>query len=254
MNSISIIIITKNVETDIERCLKSVKWADEIIIVDSGSTDKTVEICQRYTDKIIVTNWLGFGQQKNRALSYATKSWVLSIDADEWLDEKLALEIRQTLKAPQANAYALPRCSKFCGKFIKHGAWGNDWVTRLFKRGNGKFTDDKVHEKLLISGTTQKLKHWLWHDSCKNLETAINKMNSYSELSAQMKFEQAKRSNFFAAIFRGLWTFLKAYFFQLGFLDGKAGFILSVVTAEGSYYRYLKLMYLQETMNDKKNY
>lgn len=254
MALVSVTIITKNAADDIRRCLMSVAWADEIIVLDSGSTDDTVAICQEFTNKITVTDWPGFGQQKNRAIEQAQHDWVLSIDADEWLDDKLIEEIRSVINQDLADGYLLPRCSKFCGTFIKHGAWGNDYVLRLFKRTKGRFTNDAVHEKLIVDGKVSRLKNWLWHDSCKKLDTAVDKMNDYSRLSAQMKFARGKRGSLYSAITHGFWTFLKAYFFKLGFLDGKAGFILSVVTAEGSYYRYLKLMYLQDAPHDSKNH
>lgn len=254
MSTVSVIIITKNAADDIRRCLASVAWADEIIVLDSGSTDATVAICREYTPHVEVTDWPGFGAQKNRALAKANCDWVLSLDADEWLDAALIDEIQHVLKQPSADAYALPRCSKFCGRFIKHGAWRDDWVTRLFKRGSAKFSNDIVHEKLITVGKVTRLKNWLWHDSCKNLETALQKANSYSTLSAQMKWQQGKRTSLIGAMGHGIWTFLKTYFFRVGFLDGRAGFLLSWTTAAGSYYRYLKLLYLQDQPYDKKNH
>lgn len=254
MATLSIIIITKNAADDIRRCLASVAWADEIIVLDSGSTDATVAICREYTSKVDTTDWPGFGKQKNRALAKASSDWVLSLDADEWLDPALATEIQATLKQPTASAYALPRCSKFCGQFIKYGAWGDDWVVRLFKRGSAEFSDDLVHEKLIVTGEVKRLKNWLWHDSCKNLETALQKVDSYSTLGAQMKWKQGKRTSLVGALGHGIWTFLKVYLFKRGFLDGRAGFVLSWVTAAGSYYRYLKLLYLQDKQYDEKNH
>ncbi len=254
MSTISVIIITKNAASTLRACLESVAWATEIIVVDSGSSDDTLKISREFTDKVIEHSWLGFGPQKNYALQQAKHEWVLSIDADEWLDSKLITEIQHAIQAPESAIYSLPRCSKFCGQFIKHGAWGNDRVTRLFKRNSARFSNDQVHEKLVYQGNVKKLQHWLWHDSCDNLTTAITKMNDYSSLSAQMKLAQGKHGSLASALFRGFWTFLKAYIFKAGFLDGKAGFILSWVTAQGSYYRYLKLLYLQEAPNDSKNY
>ncbi|MBX9705152.1 MAG: glycosyltransferase family 2 protein, partial [Gammaproteobacteria bacterium] len=140
------------------------------------------------------------------------------------------------------------------GQFIKYGAWGNDWVVRLFKRGSAQFSDDIVHEKLIVTGNIERLKNWLWHDSCKNLETALQKVNSYSTLGAQMKWKQGKRTSLLGALGHGVWTFLKVYLFKRGFLDGRAGWVLSWVTAAGSYYRYLKLLYLQDKQHDEKSH
>jgi glycosyltransferase involved in cell wall biosynthesis len=247
MNTLSVIIITKNEAEDIRQCLKSVSWADEIVVLDSGSSDNTVEICKQYTEKVFVTDWPGFGIQKNRALGKATGDWVLSLDADEWLSGKLIQEIQQTIQQKtNYDAYAFPRLSKFCGKYMQFGAWRHDKVLRLFKRGQAQFTNSLVHEKLVANGETGMLESSLFHDSFKNLEEVINKMNQYSSASAQSRSQAGKKTSLFSAIVHGVWTFLKCYFLQAGFLDGREGFILAVSNAEGSYYRYLKLLYLNQ--------
>lgn len=254
MVKLSVIMITKNAAATLEQSLASVHWADEIILVDSGSTDATLEIAKRYTDKIFTQPWLGFGPQKNFALAQATGQWILALDADEYLDPLLAEEIQACLKSPRAKVYTLPRRSKFCGRYIKYGAWRNDYVARLFERDAGIFSDVLVHEKLVYQGKILKLKQWLWHDSCDDLSVALKKMNHYSTLSAQMKSQVGKRSSLSMAILRGLFNFIQNYFFRLGFLDGAAGFMLAVATAEGCYYRYAKLFYLHQRMSNAKNY
>ena len=148
--TLSIIVITKNEERDLPRCLRSVWFADEIIVVDSGSSDRTVDIASEYTDKVFsYTDWQGFGTQKNRALSHATGDWVLSLDADEWLTAELCQEIRSVISHPDQSIYEFPRLSSFCGSVIRHGGWYPDYVARLFKRGSTSFSDDLVHERLL---------------------------------------------------------------------------------------------------------
>lgn len=245
--SLSVIIITKNAAEDIDRCLKSLQWADEIIVVDSGSTDNTVVECQKYTPHVFITDWPGFGPQKNRALSKASCEWVLSIDADEWLSSELATEIQKTLSNPLHSAYEIPRRSKFCGRWMHYGAWRNDWVLRLFRRGEAQFSKDRVHEKIIFSGSVGQLRHPLLHEPFKSLEEVINKMNHYSSSSAEQRALKKQSSSVLKALWHGIWTFCKCYFLKAGFLDGREGFILAVSNAEGSYYRYLKLYYLSKS-------
>jgi glycosyltransferase involved in cell wall biosynthesis len=250
--TISTIIITKNAGEHLARCLESVKWTDEIIILDCGSEDNTIDIAKQYTDKITITDdWPGFGPQKNRALQQASNEWVLSIDADEWLPAELITEIQQTLAVPSAVAYWFKRKSEFCGKLIKYGDWRNDRVLRLFKRNLGKFSNDLVHEKLIITGPSNTLTHAILHKSFTTLESAIHKMDHYSTLSAQMKSKNNKKSSLGKAITHALWTFIRGYFLRYGFLDGQAGLMLAISNAEGCYYRYAKLALINK--NNKKS-
>lgn len=244
--TLSVILITKNEAELVERCLASVAWADEIVVLDSGSTDATVEICRRHTEKVFVTDWPGFGPQKNRALDLATGDWVLSIDADEELTPGLADEIRRTLAQPGASAgYTLARLSSYCGRFMHHSGWWPDPVLRLFQRGHGRFSDDRVHERVLLDGPLGALQGTLLHHSYRSLEQVLSKVNHYSSEGAQALHERGRRASLSTAIGHGLWAFVRTYFFKRGFLDGREGFILAVSNAEGTYYRYLKLMYLQ---------
>lgn len=245
INNLSVIIITKNSANYIRRCLESVQWADEIIVLDSGSTDNTVQISKKYTDKVYSTDWPGYGQQKNRALQKATKPWILSIDSDEWLSESLQEEIKKAVATNQADAFSLPRRNIYCGKWLRFGEEGNDRLIRLFKREKGVFKNHIVHEAVVIEpdSTLMKLKQPLWHDSCRSLDQLIERMNLYSTLSAQLRYEQGKRSTLAKAIIHGSWAFIHAYFFRLGFIDGKMGFIIARINAQGSYYRHLKLLF-----------
>jgi len=238
---LSVIIITKNEAHIIRNCLESIKWANEIIVLDSGSTDDTVAICRKYTDQVFITDWPGFGIQKNRALAKATGDWVLSLDADEVLTPELQAEIKLVLQQPRADGYYLIRRSFFCGKLIRFGDWRNDKVLRLFKRESGQFDDSPIHEKLLINGKTLNLKALMLHYTAESLDEILDKTNRYSRLSAAKKREQGKKSSLSTAIFHGIFAFLRTYVIKGGFLDGKAGFILAVIIAEGTYYRYLKI-------------
>ena len=248
---LSIIIISKNEEDAIGECLASVSWADEIIVVDSGSTDKTVDICKSYGAKILITeDWPGFGCQKNRALSLATCEWVLSIDADERVSEALQSEIQNSTKSSEHNiAFRIPRNSSYCGQFIRYSGWRPDYVTRLFPRLGAKFSDDLVHERILFGGEIKTLKEPLLHISYIDLEEVLDKTNRYSSDGAAMLYARGKKSSLRNAILHGFCAFVRTYFLRLGILDGRMGFILAVSNAETTYYRYLKLMLLSKNTN-----
>lgn len=244
MNTLSVCIITKNEAANIRACLETVAWANEIIIVDSESTDTTVEICRKYTDKIIVTPYKGCGPQKKQAMEMATCPWVLILDADEQLSKELQLEIQQTLKAPQCDAYSIPFQTFYCGKAIRFGDWINERHIRLIKKDKNNIVPRIVHFRIETAGPIGKLKNKILHYSFPNLERVIEKMNSYSSYGAQHKHQQGKTAGLLAAIAHGMFAFFRGYIFKLGFLDGAAGFMLAVSNAEGSYYKYLKLKLL----------
>jgi glycosyltransferase involved in cell wall biosynthesis len=242
---LSVILITKDESANIGACLESVCWADEIVVVDAGSEDDTVAICRNYTDKVYIhEDWPGFGAQKNRALRYATGEWVLSLDADERVSPALREEIEQALASNRLDAYAIPRLSTYCGRPIHHSGWWPDHVLRLFKRGCGHFSNSRIHERLIVAGACGQLCEPLFHESFRSLEEVLDKVNRYSTESARMLYEQGRRGGLGTAIGHGLWTFLRTYVLKAGFLDGREGLMLAISNAEGSYYRYLKLAYL----------
>lgn len=244
--TLSISIITFNGESMIRRCLESVAWADEVIVFDSGSTDRTREICMELGAVVTQTpDFPGFGQQKNRALDRATGNWILSLDQDEWVTPELRLEIETAIENPgDAVAFAIPRLSSYCGHDMHHSGWWPDPVTHLFRRGAARFSEDHVHDRVLVTGKIGQLRAVLRHEPMPTLEHVINKINSYSSAGAKFGFEQGKRASLGKAILHGGWAFVRTYFLKAGFLDGRAGFMLSVSNAEGAYYRYLKLMLL----------
>ena len=246
--SLSAIIITKNAAATIRRCLASVAWAGEIVVVDSGSTDGTPDLCRELGAKVHVTpDWPGFGLQKNRALALAQGDWVLSLDADEWVTPELRAELERALAAPgEIAGYTLPRSSSFCGRFIRHSGWWPDHVTRLFRRNAARFSDDLVHERLIVDGRTARLSCPLLHESVTSLEQMLAKINAYSSAGAESLNRSGRRSSLTAAVLHGIWAFVRTYFFRAGFLDGREGFMIAVVNAEGSYYRHAKLMLLAE--------
>lgn len=248
--SISVIIITKNEEHAIHDCLSSVSWADEIIVVDSGSTDNTVSICKSHNARVEITyDWPGFGAQKNRALSLATGDWILSIDADERISKELQYEIQSIVKTKRNDqAFLIPRRSSFCGQFINHSGWWPDFVLRLFPndQNEARFSDDLVHERVVFKGSIGALINPIIHISYLDLEEVIVKMNAYSTDGAQMAFAKGKKSSLRVALSHSIWTFIRTYFLKLGFLDGKMGFILAASNAQETYYRYLKLALLNK--------
>lgn len=243
---LSVIIITKNEEAVIERCLQSVAWADEIILFDTDSSDGTQDIARKLGAKVhSAPDWPGFGPQKNRALALATGDYVLSIDADEWVTPELRAEIEGALGAPdRLPAYRMPRSSSYCGRTMHHSGWWPDHVTRLFQRGAAEFSDDLVHERLIVDGVTGSLREPLRHEAIRDLDDALAKMGSYSTAGAQMLYARGKSASLGSAVLHGVWTFIRTYFLRAGFLDGREGFMLAVSNAEGAYYRYLKLMLL----------
>jgi glycosyltransferase involved in cell wall biosynthesis len=238
---LSISIITLNEAHNIEYCLQSVAgWADEIVIVDSGSDDGTVEIAEELGAKVYKRDWPGYGIQKNRAIELTNGEWILSIDADERVPGELKEEIDKILCRPKYDAYSVKRLSSFCGRFMHHSGWWPDRVTRLFRKGAAKFNNVIVHEKLEAAGPIGKTNGHLVHYTYRNLHDAIEKMNKYSSASALQK---GKHGSIAKAITHGIWMFLRTYFLKAGFLDGKEGFLLSVLNAETSYYKYVKPYY-----------
>lgn len=244
---LSIIIITKNEQDLIRDCLQSISWADEIIVVDSGSDDNTLDICREYTQHILINKqWQGFGYQKNLALQQATGDWVFSIDADERVTPELKQQIQQTIKSGRHIAYEIPRLTYFLGKEMRHGGWWPDYVLRLFIRENAKFSQDIVHERVLIEGDVGQLNSPLIHHSYTSLEQVLVKNDQYSTAAAIKAHAQGKQSSLGKALVRSNWTFVRAYILRAGFLDGKEGFIAALSKAEETYYRQLKLSYMSK--------
>ncbi|HUQ29316.1 MAG TPA: glycosyltransferase family 2 protein [Usitatibacter sp.] len=245
---LSVVLIARDEEKSIAAALDSVGWADEVIVVDSGSTDRTVEIARAKGAKVTVTaDWPGFGAQKNRALDLATREWVLSLDADERVTPELREEIRAIVAGQStSDAYDIPRLSRYCGRLLRHGGWWPDRVTRLFRRGKARFSDDLVHERVVVPGAIGQLRNHLLHEAFDDLEEVLDKVNRYSSAGARMAHARGRGGSVTGAVLHGAWTFIRTYFLKAGFLDGRRGFMLAVSNAEGTYYRYLKLMLLGE--------
>ncbi|MBK9161549.1 MAG: glycosyltransferase family 2 protein [Nitrosomonadales bacterium] len=243
---LSVIVITRNEAANIRACLESVAWAGEIVVVDSGSSDGTAEICREMGARVFVCDWPGFGIQKNRALDHSTREWVFSIDADE----RVTPELRAAIEAVLADtdnahaAYEISRLSSYCGRFMRHSGWYPDRIVRLFRRDAARFSDDLVHERLRVEGRTGLLDGELLHYAFDDLEEVLRKVNQYSSAGAAMMQRRGRQASLSGAVLRGLWSFFRTYVLRGGFLDGREGFMLAVSNAEGTYYRYLKLMLL----------
>lgn len=237
---LSVIIITKNCAKTIDACLRSVhRIADEIVILDSGSNDDTLPICRRYTNHITVSEqWPGFGPQKQRALLMAQGSWILSIDADEVLTEECQNAILAAIKTNRAQGYRIKRLMIFAGQPIYRSGC-TDAPLRLFMKNSAKFSDDIVHEYVIVDGALSEIQAPMLHYSYANIGEWIEKMNLYSELGAKRK--GAASSSVKKAIAAAVVSFIKMYFIKKGFLDGRLGLVASINSAVASYYKYLKL-------------
>ena len=247
MPSLSVTVITKNETHNIEACLCSVAFADQVIVLDSGSTDNTLEIAKALGAEVSSNpDWQGFGVQKNRALALANSDWVLSIDADERVPPELQVEILAAIKSNAFDVYSFPRLSSYCGQYMHHSGWCPDRVTRLFRRHSARFSDDLVHEKILTSSKAGVLHSPLLHESFRDLEAVLDKTNRYSSAGAKSLLSKRKTASVSKALGHGFWAFFRTYFLRLGFLDGRLGLVLAISNAEGTYYRYLKLWLLQQ--------
>ncbi|MGB5872595.1 MAG: glycosyltransferase family 2 protein [Bacteroidota bacterium] len=247
MASLTVITLTLNEERNIADCLASVRWADEIIVIDSGSTDRTLEIARQYTDSIVAVEWSGYGAARNLGISRAKGDWILWLDADERVTEGLAGEIKAILRSPEehVNGYRIARRAYFLGRWIKHAGWYPARVTRLFPRTRGKFTELKVHERLRIEGPLADTKHDLLHFTDPDLTHYFTKFNRYTSLAAQDMQAAGRSFSLGDLLIRPPFLFFKMYVLRRGFLDGIQGLILSVVSAAYVFTKYAKLWELK---------
>lgn len=243
MHKLSVVVITGNEEKNIAACLESVKWADEIVLVDSLSEDKTVEIARKYTDHIFLRPWSGYGNQKNYAVKKASYDWVLSLDADERVTQELRKEIEALLREEEvpSGGYEIPRKAYFGTTWVRHGGWYPDYVLRLFDKSMGRFSDRLVHEALEVSGPVGRLKNPIEHYTYRSISDFIDRMNRYSTLSAELYSSQGRDVGWVETIFRSWFTFLQMYILRKGFLDGALGFQLAYLYSVYTFIKYAKL-------------
>jgi glycosyltransferase involved in cell wall biosynthesis len=238
-NKISVTIITGNEEENIVECLESVKWADEIILVDSESKDKTVELAATFTEKIFIRKWEGYAAQKKFAMEKAANEWVLSVDADERVTKELAEEILSE-DLSRYDGYKIRRENYFIGKQITGCGWGNDYQVRLFNKNKTRLSDRMVHEGFIVDGKVGELKKSIIHYSYRNLKDGFAKINEYSSLEADEKAQRKKISGL-RVVFYPLWAFLQHYFIRKGFKDGTHGLMVSLMHAMTKLQVYMKI-------------
>lgn len=248
---LSVIIITKNEAHNIQRCLESVSWADEIIVYDSGSTDSTLEIAKRYTDKVFQSEWSGYGIQKQRALNAASGDWVLNLDADESVSPALKKMIQKVTVEASFDAWRIPIRMCFYDKILRYSSSPKRHI-RLFKRKDASYSSDIVHEKIVLPLTSRvaQMKEPIIHHSFVDLSHALYKLNRYSSYTAKIRLKQTSRPRFSLILMASFWMFFRTYILQRGFLDGKAGFILAFYHAEGAFYRGMKQLYPDRTLDE----
>lgn len=241
---LSIVIITKNEAHNIKKCLDSVQWADEIVVIDSGSTDDTVEIARQYTPLVFTMDWQGYGIQKQRALEKTSGGWVLNLDADESVNETLKRAIQQAIRDDKADAYRIPIQMVFYEQCLKYSCRPTRHI-RLFKREGARYSLDIVHEKIVLPVNYKigQLNEPIWHRSFLDMSHALYKLNRYSSYSAKIKLETHGPSSFTKTLLGTFWMFLRCYILQRGFLDGKAGFVMACYNAQGTFYRGVKQLY-----------
>jgi glycosyltransferase involved in cell wall biosynthesis len=239
---LSVAIITKNEEEKLPDCLKSVSFADEIVVVDSGSVDETVKIAKDFGCKVFIEEWKGFGPQKKSAIRKCKNEWVLIIDADERVPMETEREIIKIINnVDTADAYSFPRKNYYRDKWIRHCGWWPDFVIRLFKKSKGTVDDAIVHESVKVDGKVQKVTSPLIHYPIKDLKSVIDKINLYSSLGADNLYLNKKNVSTFTAFLLGITAFLKFYILKLGIFDGYEGFVISFSHAVNTCYKYLKL-------------
>ncbi|MBT3280162.1 MAG: glycosyltransferase family 2 protein [Campylobacteraceae bacterium] len=232
-NKLSVVIISKNEENFIEDAVKSASFANEVLILDSGSSDRTCNIAKKLGAKVEYQEWLGFGKQKQKAVELASNDWVFVLDSDERFTSDLQKEILKLLSNPEKKGYFVPRLNNFWGKDIKSCGLYPDYSLRLFNRNSGRFNDREVHESVIIEGEAGYLKNHMKHLAYDNIEQFINKQNKYSSLSQ-------KKKNIFKAMINPYWTFFKLFIIKKGFLDGWDGFIISKLYAQYTFWKYIK--------------
>ncbi len=250
MARLSVTVITANEEDNIAACLESVRWAEDIVVLDSGSTDRTVEIARRYTDRVLTAPWEGFSRNKNLALEYAREPWVFSLDADERVTAELGEEIRGVVAADgPADGYRVARRNYFCGRWIRHLGWWPDYSVRLFRRGKGRFTDREVHESVAVDGRVDALRHPLEHYTYRSLSDFVGRMDRYSQLAARELDKRGRRLRWGELLWRPWFTFLNLYLLKRGFLEGQAGFTLAALYSMYNFLKYAKLAEIQRNKN-----
>ena len=248
---LSVVLVVHNAEAQLPACLASVPFADEVVVVDSGSSDGTAACAGQHGARVVQRDWMGFGLQKQFAVAQARNDWVLCLDADERVSPELERSIRAALEAPVAPVYRMRRRNRFLGRWLSHGEGYPDWSTRMFDRRNAAWSDDPVHEKVLYSVTPGTLAGDLLHESAEDIANYLQKQNRYSTLAAQQLFERGHNGGAFQLVLSPFVRFTKFYILRLGFLDGLPGLVHTSIGCASSFMKYAKLIELTRTRNPK---
>lgn len=244
--SLTVVIVAKNEARNIADCVRSASFANEVLVLDSNSTDDTAELARAAGARVVVTpDWPGYGPQVARGFALATTDWVLSLDADERINTALRDEVLKAVASRAKDGYRLPRLSEFCGQFIHHSGWRPDHTLRLGRRERAGFTDHFLHAHMTVQGTVGDLKSPIIHFSYPDLHDVLEKLNRYSSGHARDMNVRGKKGSLGKAVLHGAMAFLRTYVLRLGFMDGQRGLMLAIYNAEYTYYKYLKLMFLQ---------
>lgn len=244
MPNVSVVIITKNEADNIRVALESVQWADDIVVVDCGSTDNTLQIARQFTDRVVTQDWLGYGAQKNYATSLAVHDWVISLDADERLSKSLADEIRALLKSePSMSGYRIPRVTRYLGRWIRTTDWYPDLQLRLYDRRAARWSDRLVHESILVEGPVGRLNSELEHYAYRDIAHHLETIDRYTTLAAAQMHRAGRRAHWIGLLCSPPLTFLRNYIARGGVRDGTVGLIVSILN---SYYVFLKFAKLWE--------
>jgi glycosyltransferase involved in cell wall biosynthesis len=247
MPKISVAIITKNEEENIRECLESVRWADEIVVVDGGSTDRTRDICREFEARVFEEEWKGFARQKNSAVDKTRNEWVLSLDADERISPELQKEIQERLAVDSpADGFYMARKNYFSHHWIRYCGWYPDYNLRLFRKSRGRFLERAVHEKVKIQGRTETFKNPLIHRTYASVSEFLQRMDRYSNLAAVEMRREGKKVRHRDLVLRPPFTFLQMYLLRGGFLEGYRGFLLSKLYAFYTFAKYSKLKEMEE--------
>jgi glycosyltransferase involved in cell wall biosynthesis len=249
---VSLVLITRNAASQLRACLDSAQFAEEIVVVDSGSDDDTVQLATSMGARVIHQEWLGFGPQKQRAVECARNDWVLCLDADERVTPELARSIAQALATPRAHAYRMARRNRFLGRWLRHGEGYPDWSTRLFDRRHARWSDDAVHERVMVEGNVGTLDGDLAHHSAESLDAYMAKQNRYTTLQAQSMHASGRRASVAKLMLSPLVRFLRFYVFRLGFLDGVPGLVHIAIGCETSFQKQAKLFAIERAAREPR--
>ena len=244
-HTLNVVIVAKNEARNIAECIASAQFADEVVVLDSGSSDRTAAIAAAAGAKVVQTDWPGYGPQVARGFRLATSAWVFSLDADERISDALRAEVLAAIRLAAFDGYRIPRLSEFCGRFIRHGGWRPDRTLRLGRRVLSGFTDHFLHAHMTVKGSIGELERDIIHFSYPDIHDVLEKLDRYSTGNARDMAAAGKSAGVGKAVLHGLFAFFRTYVLRFGFMDGQHGLMLAIYNAEYTYYKYIKLMFLK---------